>query len=121
MSRTSFGRTLILLPASPALLATAVQAQITWYVDDDAANDPGPGDPTVSDPLEDGTAEHPFDAIQEGIDAANDGDEVLVADGSCADDGNFLPLPDWKPGAAPSPDWPSRIHLPREVAQHVSA
>jgi len=44
-------------------------------------NDPGPGDPTVSDPLEDGSAEHPFDAIQEGIDDAADGDTVLVLDG----------------------------------------
>ena len=54
-----------------AIFATpAVQAQTTWYVDDDAPNDPGPGDPAISDPLEDGSAEHPFDGIQEGIDAA---------------------------------------------------
>jgi len=43
--------------------------QTMWYVDDDGAGDPGPGDPLDSDPLEDGSAGHPFDAIQEGIDA----------------------------------------------------
>ena len=52
------------------------------YVDDDAPNDPGPVDPEVSDPLEDGTQPHPFDAIQEAIDAACDGDEVIVAEGT---------------------------------------
>ncbi len=50
----------------------------TIYVDIDAPNDPGPGDPAVSDPMEDGSQEHPFDEIQEGIDAAVDGNAVLV-------------------------------------------
>ena len=53
-----------------------------WYVDDDAANDPGPNDNTVSDPDEDGSPAHPFDQIQEGIDAAGDGHTVLVAAGT---------------------------------------
>jgi len=52
------------------------------YVDDDAPGDPGPGDPGVSDPQEDGTAEHPFDRIQEGIDAAVESDCVTVLAGT---------------------------------------
>jgi hypothetical protein len=70
------------------LCAAPLQAQITIYVDDDAPGDPGPGDPTISDPLEDGTADHPYDAIQKGIDAAVNGDTVLVADGTYTGDGN---------------------------------
>jgi hypothetical protein len=74
---------IVLVTAIAGVLAAApkAQAQTTWYVDDDAPDDPGPGDPTISDPLEDGSPEHPFDAIQEGIDAAADNDTVLVADG----------------------------------------
>lgn len=53
----------------------------TIFVDDDAPYDPGPGNPMVSDPDEDGSLEHPFDAIQEAIDAALDGDTVILADG----------------------------------------
>jgi len=48
----------------------AAQASIPVIaiVDDDAANDPGPNDASVSDPLEDGSPEHPFDGIQEAMD-----------------------------------------------------
>ena len=53
-----------------------------WYVDDDAPSDPGPNDNTVSDPAEDGSPEHPFDRVQEGIDAAADAHTVLVAAGT---------------------------------------
>ena len=63
------------------LLSAPVEAS-TIYVDDDAPSDPGPGNPIVSDPLEDGSAAHPFDAIQEAIDVALIGDEVVVADGT---------------------------------------
>ena len=79
---------LVLLFAGVALITTPLHAQMTWYVDDDAPNDPGPGDPTISDPEEDGSAEHPFDAIQEGIDAAADGDMVLVLEGIYTGAGN---------------------------------
>ena len=55
--------------------------QTIWHVDDDAPGDPVPGNPNQSDPLENGSAEHPFDGIQEALDAASSGDVVLVADG----------------------------------------
>lgn len=61
---------------------------VTWYVDDDAAGDPAFGDTAVSDPLEDGTAAHPFDAIQEAITSADPNDTVSVADGTYTGDGN---------------------------------
>ncbi len=60
------------------------------HVDDDAPNDRGPNDNTVSDPLEDGSAEHPYDAIQEAIVAAGDGDEILVAPGTYHETINLL-------------------------------
>jgi len=51
------------------------------YVDDDAPSDPRPQDLRRSDPLEDGSADHPFDSIQEAIaDAAQDG-FILVRPG----------------------------------------
>ncbi|NQV32485.1 MAG: SUMF1/EgtB/PvdO family nonheme iron enzyme [Phycisphaeraceae bacterium] len=51
------------------------------YVDDDGINDPGPNDLTVSDVDEDGSQAHPFDSIQEAIDAAREHVTVLVSDG----------------------------------------
>ena len=44
---------------------THVRFPVTIYVDDDAPADPWPANPTGSDPLEDGSAAHPFDAIQD--------------------------------------------------------
>ena len=58
------------------------------YVDDDAPNDPCHGNPDYSDPLEDGSIQHPYDAIQEGINAAFDGDTVVVLDGTYKGYGN---------------------------------
>jgi hypothetical protein len=58
------------------------------FVDNDAASDPGPGNPNISDPEENGSREHPFDAIQEAIDAAVNGDAVIVLDGTYTGTGN---------------------------------
>ncbi len=64
------------------------QVPLVWYVDDDAPADPGPGDPDVSDPNEDGGPEHPFDSIQEAIDAASNLDQILVVPGTYTGTGN---------------------------------
>ncbi|HOW72081.1 MAG TPA: right-handed parallel beta-helix repeat-containing protein [Phycisphaerae bacterium] len=68
--------------------AVAVVEGAVIHVDDDAPGDPGPGDPLVSDSAEDGSAEHPFDAIQEGINAAVSSDTVRVTDGTYIGTGN---------------------------------
>jgi hypothetical protein len=65
------------------------QTVFYWYVDDNAPNDPGPGDPCVSDPLEDGTEDYPYDTIQEAIDTAIDGDTIIVAEGKYFENINF--------------------------------
>jgi hypothetical protein len=69
-------------------IAVAVTTPNDIYVDDDAPNDPGPGDPCVSDPCEDGSEAHPFDAIQEGMNASANGDTIFVLDGTYTGDGN---------------------------------
>ena len=74
-------------------LSAVLSAQTTWYVDDDAPNDPGPGDNSISDPLEDGTAAHPFDMVQEGIVAAKNGDTVLVLSGTYVENIDFIGKP----------------------------
>lgn len=61
------------------------------YVDADAPGDPGPGDPDVSDPLEDGSESHPFDRIQEALDAAAlEGVYILVRPGTYSEDLDLL-------------------------------
>jgi hypothetical protein len=61
---------------------------LTIYVDNDAPNDPEPNNPDISDPLENGSSEHPYDAIQKAIDATNTGDTVVVASGRYTGNGN---------------------------------
>ncbi len=69
----------LITPVRTVLLATlvftlgfavAASAQTTWYVDDDAP------------PGGDGSPEHPFQHIQDGINAASDGDTVFVFNGT---------------------------------------
>jgi hypothetical protein len=62
--------------------ATFLSLLDTLYVDDDAWNDPGPEDATLSDPNENGTPEHPFDSIQEALDVAREGVSILVRPGT---------------------------------------
>jgi len=65
------------------------QSFATIWVDDDAPFDPGPGDPLVSDPLEDGSQLHPFDAIREAIQLSVDGDRIVLEPGTYRGKGNF--------------------------------
>jgi len=67
---------------------TTVTFVDTVYVDDDAPDAPGPGDPAVSDPLENGSLDHPYDSIAEAIAAAADGMLVVVLDGTYTGLGN---------------------------------
>ncbi|MBN2593726.1 MAG: C10 family peptidase [Sedimentisphaerales bacterium] len=59
-----------------------------FYVDNDSPGDPGPDDTAVSDPGEDGSIDHPFDAIQEAIDMAFSQDTVVVMPGIYTGRGN---------------------------------
>lgn len=59
------------------------------YVNDNAPNDPNLGDPTGSDPNEDGSFLHPYDSIQEAIDHANNGNMVIVLEGTYTSMGNY--------------------------------
>ncbi|MHC4559277.1 MAG: right-handed parallel beta-helix repeat-containing protein, partial [Planctomycetota bacterium] len=55
---------------------------LTFYVDNDAPGDPCANNPEFSDPDEDGSWGHPFDAIQEAIDIAVSWDTVIVLTGT---------------------------------------
>ena len=61
---------------------------LTIYVDANALNDPGPNNPEISDPSENGTLQHPFDAIQEAIDIAIHGDIIVVLTSRYMGNGN---------------------------------
>jgi hypothetical protein len=59
------------------------------YVNDNAPDDPNWGDPTGSDPNEDGSFLHPYDSIQEALDNANDANIIVVLDGTYTGVGNY--------------------------------
>ena len=67
-------------PYAFKLTATGSRPRV-WYVDDNAPSDPGPNDPSISDPAEDGSTSHPFDMVQEAINAAFHEDTVHVLEG----------------------------------------
>lgn len=81
-------RVLVCLLAAALLAPGRASGQQTWYVDDNAPGDPGPGNPASSDPLEDGSAGHPYDAIQQAVNRAATGDTVLVLPGTYKGNGN---------------------------------
>ncbi len=80
------------------------------HVDDDAPNDPKPGDARLSDPWEDGTRGHPFDGIQEAIDAATDGAIVFAHAGTYHENidllGKRIRLTGFDPADSNAPRWP---------------
>jgi len=63
---------------------------VVIHVDDDAPNDPCHYNSDIGDPLEDGTMEHPFDAIQEAIEIADEGWTVKVKEGTYWETIDFL-------------------------------
>jgi hypothetical protein len=83
------------------------------YVDDDAPADPRPRNPAGSDPAENGTREHPYDSIQEGIEAAADGQKVVVLPGLYRERIDFLGksiiVTGFDPDAPPGIDQPCPV------------
>jgi parallel beta-helix repeat protein/predicted outer membrane repeat protein len=61
---------------------------VFFFVDNNAPDDPGHNNTNISDPLEDGSFEHPFDAIQEAVDVAEHGDVVFILQGIYTGEGN---------------------------------
>jgi len=60
----------------------------TLFVDDNGPDDPAPQNTTISDPCEDGSELHPFDAIQEAVAAAQNGYTIIIKDGIYTGTGN---------------------------------
>ncbi|MBN1507023.1 MAG: hypothetical protein JW955_09260 [Sedimentisphaerales bacterium] len=90
--------------------ANFISLSKSLYVDDDAPADPGPGNPTVSDPLENGTREHPFDRIQDAIEVAGKGATIFVQAGTYCETidllGKQLELTGFDPNDPESAAWP---------------
>lgn len=77
------------LYGDPAMSLTMIGDMPVLYVDDGADDDPNWGDPSGSDPNEDGSFEHPYDSIQEAVDSANNDDIIIVLDGTYTGVGNY--------------------------------
>ncbi len=78
---TTQNPTVIPLDMNYRVCAVFLRAMTEVHVDDDAPYDPKHDNPDVSDPLEDGTADHPFDSIQEAVEVAMEGATVIVLPG----------------------------------------
>jgi predicted outer membrane repeat protein len=74
--------------AYAAVDMTLNRIEFKLFVDDNAPNDLGPGDPNINDPNEDGSFEHPFDSIQKAINKSIPGDTVIVLSGTYTGEGN---------------------------------
>jgi len=82
------GKNLIFLLFAITFAVSSSLLGATIYVDDDAPSDPCHGNSDFSDPLEDGSTEHPFDAIQEAIGVSDNCDTVIVLSGIYTGTGN---------------------------------
>jgi internalin A len=80
VSNPDLANTTVTMEADYTLQANFEQIRLAIYVDDDAAGDPS----------EDGSQEHPYDTIQEAIDAAEEGDTILVYPGTYQEEIIFL-------------------------------
>jgi uncharacterized repeat protein (TIGR02543 family) len=60
------------------------------YVDGNTPGDPRPADDQAAHPHEDGTADYPFDHIQEAIEVAREGATILVRPGTYRENIDFL-------------------------------
>lgn len=74
--------TLLMVEQNHQIQANFLRVRNTLYVDDDAAEDPGPGAAQVGRPAPSGTSDCPFDRIQDALDVAAEGTLVLVRPGT---------------------------------------
>ncbi len=90
--------------------ANFVSERTAIHVDDDAPGDLGPRNPGISDPREDGTRQHPFDRIQEAIDAAVSGATIFLHAGTYRENidllGKRIELTGFDPDDPDGAAWP---------------
>ncbi len=108
--RRSLAVLLFLLVCLVPVDAEGLSSVHVIHVDDDWRSDPRPGDPNVGDSYENGTASHPFGAIQEAIEAAGDGATILVHGGRYFETidllGKRITLTGFDPNRPDAPAWP---------------